>query len=57
MLPFDAIKTIKFKLKLRELTGENKRLHEELNKIEPKTETVVQEVPPKIDEISANENQ
>lgn len=32
MLPFDIARTIKYKLKLMELTGENKRLKEELKK-------------------------
>lgn len=35
MLPFDVIRRIKYKLKLKELSGENKRLKDEIKKIEP----------------------
>lgn len=36
MLPFDAVRAIKFKFKLKELTVENKRLKEELKKANEK---------------------
>lgn len=52
MLPFDAVRTIKHKLKLKELTGENKRLKEELKKLEPKKEAVIPEKPQVTDDIS-----
>lgn len=35
MLPFDVIRRIKYKFKLKELSGENKRLKDEIKKIEP----------------------
>ncbi|MGI6584465.1 MAG: LapA family protein [Gracilibacteraceae bacterium] len=34
MLPFDVIRRIKYKFKLKELSGENKRLKDEIKKIE-----------------------
>lgn len=43
MLPFDAVRTIRHKLKLKELSGENKRLKDELKKLEPKKEEPVSE--------------
>jgi hypothetical protein len=45
MLPFDAIRSIKHKLKLKELTGENKRLKEELKKFEPQKVTAIPDKP------------
>ena len=48
MLPFDAIRTIKYKFKLKELSGENKKLKEELEKLEseklPKKDAITQEL-------------
>lgn len=47
MLPFDVIRTIKHKLKQKELSGENKRLKEELKKLEDmRTEHLIPEKPP-----------
>lgn len=46
MLPFDAVRTIRNKLKLKELSGENKRLKDELKKLEPRKEEAA--VPAKI---------
>ena len=55
MLPFDVIRRIKYKFKLRELTGENKKLKEELKSLEPEKlpakEPVVQEKPQTIEDI------
>ena len=55
MLPFDIIRRIKYKFKLRELTGENKKLKEELKRIEseklPAKEPAVQEKPQTIEDI------
>ncbi|HOR86747.1 MAG TPA: LapA family protein [Bacillota bacterium] len=52
MLPFDAVRTIKYKLKLKELSVENKRLKEELKKAESKKEQAVNEIPQIVEEIS-----
>lgn len=49
MLPFDAIRTIKYKMKMKELTGENKRLKDELKKFETQK---VNEIPDKVQENS-----
>ncbi|MDD4503318.1 MAG: LapA family protein [Clostridiaceae bacterium] len=57
MLPFDAIRTIKYKLKLKELSGENKRIKEELKTVDSKKETVIQEKPQTIEEITDIDNQ
>ncbi|HNR04112.1 MAG: LapA family protein [Clostridiaceae bacterium] len=55
MLPFDIIRRIKYKFKLRELTGENKKLKEEQKRIEseklPAKEPVMQEKPQTIEDI------
>ena len=56
MLPFDAVRTIKHKLKLKELTGENKRLKEELKKSEPKKEAAIPEKPQVVDDTSSIDN-
>lgn len=45
MLPFDAIRTIKHKLKMKELTSENKRLRDELKKLEPQKVTDIPDKP------------
>ena len=45
MLPFDAIRTIKNKLKMKELTGENKKLRDELKKYESQKVTDVPDNP------------
>jgi uncharacterized integral membrane protein len=65
MLPFDAVRTIRHKLKLKELSGENKKLTEALKKAETealnKTEavnvTTVQEQPQTIEDIDKMNNQ
>lgn len=51
MLPFDAVRAIRYKLKLMELSGENKRLKEELKKSDSREETAIQEKTQKIEEI------
>ncbi len=45
MLPFDVVRTVKNKLKIKELTSENKRLKEELKKAETLKETLPQREP------------
>jgi uncharacterized integral membrane protein len=67
MLPFDAVRTIRHKLKLKELSGENKRLTEALKKAEAEAEalkeagavkvTTVQEQPQTIEDIDKMNNQ
>lgn len=57
MLPFDAVKTIKHKLKLKEMSGENKRLKEELKKLDSQKETVIQEKPQTVEELDSINNQ
>jgi len=57
MLPFDAVRTIKYKFKLKELSGENKRLKEELKKVDSQKETAIQEKPQTVEEISSVDNQ
>jgi uncharacterized integral membrane protein len=56
MLPFEAVRAIKNKLKVKELTGENKKLKEELKKIEPPKETVIPEKAQVADDISSLDN-
>jgi len=51
MLPFDAVRAIKNKFKLMELSSENKRLKEELKKADSQKETAKEEKPQKIEEI------
>ena len=57
MLPFDAIRAIKHKLKLKELAGENKRLMEELKKINVEKTAVVPEKLQTIEDIDKMNNQ
>ncbi|KUO74593.1 MAG: hypothetical protein APF77_08285 [Clostridia bacterium BRH_c25] len=57
MLPFDITRTIKYKLKLMELSGENKRLKEELKKFEVESDEAAQEKPLAVEEISSIDNQ
>ena len=52
MLPFDAVRTIKYKLKLKELSVENKKLKEELKKTDSKKEPAANEKPQTVEEIS-----
>lgn len=51
MLPFDAVRAIKHRFKLKELSSENKRLKEELKKIDSQKETLIEEKPQKVEEI------
>jgi len=51
MLPFDAVRAIKYRLKLIELSGENKRLKEELKRADSIMETIKEEKPQKVEEI------
>lgn len=48
MLPFDAVRAIKHKLKINELNGENKKLKDELKKLEPRKEETAEPVKPQI---------
>lgn len=48
MLPFDAVRAIKHKLKINELNGENKKLKDELKKLEPRKEETAETVKPQI---------
>jgi|GEM_PF-656391 len=48
MLPFDAVRTIKHKLKIKELNGENKKLKDELKKLEPVREEPAVPVKPPV---------
>ncbi len=48
MLPFDAVRAIKHKLKINELNAENKKLKDELKKLEPKKEEMTEPVKPQI---------
>lgn len=57
MLPFDAVRAIKHKLKLKELSGENKRLKEELKKADSNKETVMQEKPQTVEGVTGIDNQ
>lgn len=57
MLPFDAVRTIKYNLKLKELSGENKRLKEELKKTNLNKEMSIDEKLQKVDELSGINNQ
>lgn len=57
MLPFDAVRAIKHKLKLKELAGENKRLKEELKKADSNKETVMQEKPQTAEGVTGIDNQ
>lgn len=50
MLPFDVARTIKYKLKIMELSGENKRLKEKLTKLETAKEKAAEEKPQKAEE-------
>lgn len=56
MLPFDAVRTIKHKIKVKELMGENKKLKEELKKNEPPKEAVIPEKAQIVDDISSIDN-
>jgi uncharacterized integral membrane protein len=57
MVPFDVARTIKNKLKIMELSGENKKLKEELKKLtEPKV-TNTPEKPQAAVEVNITENQ
>jgi len=51
MLPFDITRVIKYRLKLKELSGENMRLKEELNKIQSEKEAAIKEKQPVLEEI------
>lgn len=57
MLPFDAVRTIRHKLKLKELAGENKKLIEALKKAESEKEISIQEKPQTIEDIDKMNNQ
>ncbi|HYE80774.1 MAG TPA: LapA family protein [Clostridia bacterium] len=57
MLPFDIARTIKYKLKLMDLSGENKRLKEELKKCDSEKEKTVQEILPAVDDQSKVDEQ
>lgn len=56
MLPFDVARTIKNKLKIMELSGEVKKLKEELKKIDAHKETVIPEKPQTEEVINITEN-
>jgi uncharacterized integral membrane protein len=55
MLPFDVARTIKYKLKVMELSGENKRLKEELKKLDTVKEKAVEEKLQKAEEANTIE--
>lgn len=57
MVPFDVARTIKNKLKMMELSGEIKRLKEELKKTSTEKVTVIPEKPQAEEEINSTGNQ
>ena len=56
MLPFDVARTIKHKLKVMELSGENKRLKDELKKYESEKPAPMVEKPQSAEEAENVEN-
>ncbi len=50
MLPFDVARTIRYKLKMMDLSNENKRLKEELKKYDAEKEALPQEKPVTVEE-------
>jgi uncharacterized integral membrane protein len=57
MLPFDVVRTIKYKLKLMELSGEVKRLKEQLKNSDLEKEANVQEKPKPALDANSTDNQ
>lgn len=57
MVPFDVARTIKHKLKIMELSGENKKLKEELKKISGAKESTIPEKALAPEVANATENQ
>jgi uncharacterized integral membrane protein len=57
MLPFDMTRMIKNKLKVMELSGEIKKLKEELKKKDEEKEVVILEKPQPEEVLNINENQ
>lgn len=57
MVPFDVVRTIKNKLKVIELSGENKRLKEELNKANGQNTAVIPEKPHEVQQTNTTETQ
>lgn len=55
MLPFDVARTIKYKLKVMELSGENKRLKEELKKNVTDKDEAAKEKAKQVEEVSIDE--
>ncbi len=57
MLPFDVARTIKNKLKVMEMSGEIKKLKEELKKTAEEKETIIPEKPQAEEVVNITENQ